>query len=334
MSKRPWEGQGGARGSWATAWCGRWRGTAGGGSRGQWRSPRLPRGAGTAPARRGGRDERGEGARCVLVRPRDDRGGHRPPRLAGDGVERPAVAREAGVVARALPTAELLRATPPRRSRRAGHVRHVLLPRPSGSFATSGSGREDARLCPPALSSKLLLLPSAVDAQRALALLRVAVQLRGSSQGSCRCCVRTFGLQQTKVSADFCDRRVKRGQQTRVSRVAPRRNRYFLRGSRGLGPRHQCRWCSSVSRLCARNIRGFDCSFLLASRPQGPGRCAAAAAFGPAQRRTHPTSGLNCTVPLSEPAPACDPVRGHNFAGYTVLQANSWNPPLRQNDPQ
>ena len=139
----------------------------------------------------------------------------------------------------------------------------------------------------------------------------------GCPQGSCRCCVRTFGLQQTKVSADFCDRRVKQGQQTRVSQVTPRRNRYFLRGSRGLGPRHQCRWCSSVSRLCARNIRGFDCSFLLASRPQGPGRCAAAAAFGPAQRRTYPTSGLNCTVPLSEPAPACDPVRGHNFAGYT-----------------
>ena len=49
------------RGSRATAWCGRRRGAAGGGLCGLWRGARSPQGAGIAPPRGGGRDDRRDG---------------------------------------------------------------------------------------------------------------------------------------------------------------------------------------------------------------------------------------------------------------------------------
>ena len=90
----------------------------------------------------------------------------------------------------------------------------------------------------------------------------------------------------------------------------------------------------STSRLCARDIRGF---LLETFETLATAHCCdlaqrgrnnkASVVLSPAQRRTVSTHGLNLrysTVPLSEPTPACDSVRGQNDAGY-VGSSNIWN---------
>ena len=122
----------------------------------------------------------------------------------------------------------------------------------------------------------------------------------------------------------------KRVRNERVPRQVLSGNGTVLREIRGLGPSTS----KSMSRLCARDIRGF---LLEMFETLGTAHCCdlaprgredkASVVLSPAQRRTVSTHGLNLrysTVPLSEPTPACDSVRDQNDAGY-VGSLNIWN---------